>query len=123
MQWLDLPKARPQGGERVLRELRAFSLRTCLGAVRRLTWRTALPYRLTFDMTATRIQPMTILEGRASGDGSRRQHEHGRECSRDVRDRAHETLSDCRFVPKSIGNVSTLSERTGRARATKLIIR
>jgi uncharacterized protein YndB with AHSA1/START domain len=39
-----------------------------LGAVRRLTWRTALPYRLTFDMTATRIQPMTILEGRASGE-------------------------------------------------------
>jgi hypothetical protein len=39
-----------------------------IGAVRRFTWRTALPYALTFDMTATRIEPMTMLEGRASGE-------------------------------------------------------
>jgi len=39
-----------------------------VGAVRRMTWRTALPYTLTFDMRMTRIEPMTLIEGRAEGE-------------------------------------------------------
>lgn len=39
-----------------------------LGAVRAFTWRTALPYELTFAMTVTRMEPTHILEGRASGE-------------------------------------------------------
>ena len=38
------------------------------GAVRRMTWRTALPYTLTFDMKSTRVEPMTVIEGRALGE-------------------------------------------------------
>lgn len=38
-----------------------------IGAVRRFTWTTALPYTITFDMEATRIEPMRLLEGRARG--------------------------------------------------------
>ena len=39
-----------------------------IGAVRRMTWRTALPYTLSFDMTMTRVEPMTLIEGRAEGE-------------------------------------------------------
>jgi len=39
-----------------------------VGATRRITWRTALPYEITFDMRATRIEPMSLLERRASGE-------------------------------------------------------
>src|SRR5947209_2062707 len=39
-----------------------------LGAVHRITWKTALPYQLTFDTRMTRIEPMSIIEGRASGE-------------------------------------------------------
>jgi uncharacterized protein YndB with AHSA1/START domain len=39
-----------------------------VGAVRRFTWGTALPYTVIFDMTATRIEPMRCLEGRARGE-------------------------------------------------------
>lgn len=39
-----------------------------VGAVRRFTWATALPYNLSFEMTATRIEPMTVIEGRARGE-------------------------------------------------------
>jgi len=39
-----------------------------VGAVRRFTWRTALPYTLTFDMRTTRVEPKTIIEGRAVGE-------------------------------------------------------
>src|SRR5690348_13639065 len=39
-----------------------------VGAVRRMTWRTALPYTLTFDMRMTRIEPMALIEGRAEGE-------------------------------------------------------
>jgi uncharacterized protein YndB with AHSA1/START domain len=39
-----------------------------IGARRRFTWRTALPYQITFDMTATRIEPLRTLEGRAEGE-------------------------------------------------------
>ena len=39
-----------------------------IGALRRLTWRTALPYSLTFDMRTTRVEPKTLIEGRAEGE-------------------------------------------------------
>lgn len=39
-----------------------------IGALRRLTWGTALPYDLTFNMRTTRVEPMTVIEGRASGE-------------------------------------------------------
>lgn len=41
---------------------------TGLGAVRRLTWRTALPYRIAFDVEVTRIDPMCLIEGQARGE-------------------------------------------------------
>jgi uncharacterized protein YndB with AHSA1/START domain len=42
--------------------------RTGVGARRRFTWGTALPYTLSLEMTATRIEPMSLLEGRAAGE-------------------------------------------------------
>jgi uncharacterized protein YndB with AHSA1/START domain len=39
-----------------------------LGAVRRITWATALPYTLTFDVEVTRVERPTCLEGRAFGE-------------------------------------------------------
>jgi uncharacterized protein YndB with AHSA1/START domain len=39
-----------------------------IGAVRRFTWATALPYTVSFDMEATRIEREHILEGRARGE-------------------------------------------------------
>jgi len=39
-----------------------------VGALRRITWATALPYTITFDVEATRIEPMRQLEGRATGE-------------------------------------------------------
>lgn len=39
-----------------------------IGGLRRFTWRGRLPYRLVFDVRVTRIVPLTVLEGRASGE-------------------------------------------------------
>jgi hypothetical protein len=39
-----------------------------VGALRRMTWRTALPYSLTFEMRTVRIEPMSVIEGRAEGE-------------------------------------------------------
>lgn len=39
-----------------------------LGAYRRFTWRTALPYRICFNMRVTRIEPLSVIEGRADGE-------------------------------------------------------
>jgi uncharacterized protein YndB with AHSA1/START domain len=39
-----------------------------VGAVRRFTWGTALPYTLSFEMTATKIDPMRLIEGEARGE-------------------------------------------------------
>jgi len=39
-----------------------------VGAVRRMTWRTAMPYTLTFTMRTTRVVPMTLIEGCAEGE-------------------------------------------------------
>lgn len=38
------------------------------GALRRITWRTALPYTLSLSMRVTRVEPMTLIEGRAEGE-------------------------------------------------------
>ncbi len=39
-----------------------------IGAVRRLTWTTALPYRLIIEMESSRIEPMSVIEGQARGE-------------------------------------------------------
>jgi hypothetical protein len=39
-----------------------------VGALRRMTWRTALPYSLTFDMRTVRVEAMDLIEGRAEGE-------------------------------------------------------
>ena len=39
-----------------------------LGAIKRFTWRGALPYHITFEMKATRIETHRVLEGEASGE-------------------------------------------------------
>ena len=39
-----------------------------VGTERRMTWGTALPYSLAFDMRATRVEPMSVIEGVASGE-------------------------------------------------------
>jgi hypothetical protein len=42
--------------------------RSGIGAIRRFTWKSRLPYRLTFDMRTTRVEPMFLIEGTASGE-------------------------------------------------------
>lgn len=49
-------------------ELREPGAPDGLHSLRRFTWRGRLPYRLTFDVRVTRIVPLTLLEGRASGE-------------------------------------------------------
>ena len=39
-----------------------------IGAYRRLTWRTALPYAVVFSMRTVRIEPLSIIEGKADGE-------------------------------------------------------
>lgn len=39
-----------------------------LGALHRYTWKSALPYRLAFEMRVTRVEEPRRLEGRASGE-------------------------------------------------------
>jgi uncharacterized protein YndB with AHSA1/START domain len=39
-----------------------------VGSVRRYTWKSKLPYRLSFDMRTTRIEPPHVLEGIATGE-------------------------------------------------------
>lgn len=39
-----------------------------VGAYRRMTWRTALPYRITFNMRTTRVERHALIEGRADGE-------------------------------------------------------
>lgn len=43
-----------------------------IGAYRRMTWRSALPYELTFHMRTTRIEPQRRIEGVADGELSGR---------------------------------------------------
>ena len=69
-----------------------------LGSIHRITWKTALPYQLTFDTRMTRIEPMSI---RASLRRARRSRpldlEAGRQgnpCSIRLKRRGHETLDE-----------------------------
>jgi len=39
-----------------------------VGSVRRYTWKSKLPYRLSFDMQTIRIEPPLLLEGVAMGE-------------------------------------------------------
>ncbi len=39
-----------------------------VGSVRRFTWKSRLPYRLTFDMTITRVEPHSLIESTAEGE-------------------------------------------------------
>lgn len=39
-----------------------------IGARREYVWKSWLPYRLTFTMETTRIEPQTLIEGRAAGE-------------------------------------------------------
>jgi hypothetical protein len=55
-----------QGVERV--ELLRAGDERGVGSVRRTTWRSRLPYTLTFDAEVVRVEPMTLLEVRASGE-------------------------------------------------------
>ena len=38
-----------------------------VGALHRYTWKGVLPYRLTFDVRVTRIEPQALLEGSVTG--------------------------------------------------------
>lgn len=42
------------------------------GSIRRYTWKSMLPYRLTFDMETVRVEPMIVIEGIAQGELSGR---------------------------------------------------
>ena len=39
-----------------------------IGARHRLTWRSKLPYTLSFETEVVRVEPMSLIEGRASGE-------------------------------------------------------
>lgn len=39
-----------------------------VGSIRRYTWKTKLPYRLIFDIETLKVEPMTYLEGKSSGE-------------------------------------------------------
>ena len=39
-----------------------------VGALMRYTWKSKLPYRLVFEMETTRVEPISIIEGRAIGE-------------------------------------------------------
>ena len=39
-----------------------------VGALRRYTWKSRLPYRLAFEMRLTRVEPQSIIEGEAVGE-------------------------------------------------------
>jgi hypothetical protein len=39
-----------------------------VGDVNRFSWRSVLPYTLVFDMQVTRVEPLRLIEGRATGE-------------------------------------------------------
>jgi uncharacterized protein YndB with AHSA1/START domain len=43
-----------------------------VGGVRRYTWKSRLPYRLSFDMRLARVEPLSVIEGEAFGELSGR---------------------------------------------------
>jgi uncharacterized protein YndB with AHSA1/START domain len=66
---LTTPEDWPQWWKAVKRvELLEKGDETGIGSLRRMTWATALPYALSFDMRTTKIEPKTLIEGQASGE-------------------------------------------------------
>jgi hypothetical protein len=63
--WEDWPDWWP-GVERVV-ELEPGDAQR-VGRLSRHTWKSRLPYRLTFDVRVTRVEPPVVLEGAASGE-------------------------------------------------------
>jgi polyketide cyclase/dehydrase/lipid transport protein len=49
-------------------ELLASGDEVGIGEVNRFSWRSVLPYTLAFDMEVTRVDPLRLLEGRATGE-------------------------------------------------------
>jgi uncharacterized protein YndB with AHSA1/START domain len=49
-------------------EVRPATDRGGIGTVRRYTFKGSLPYTLSFDMTVERVEPPTVLAGRATGE-------------------------------------------------------
>jgi hypothetical protein len=39
-----------------------------IGSLRRYTWKSRLPYKLTFDMKLVRVEPLSLIEGEALGE-------------------------------------------------------
>jgi hypothetical protein len=39
-----------------------------VGSVHRYIWKSRLPYRLTFEMETVRVEPMSLIEGMATGE-------------------------------------------------------
>lgn len=39
-----------------------------VGAIHRYTWKSRLPYHLIFEMQTTRVEPISLIEGRAIGE-------------------------------------------------------
>jgi hypothetical protein len=39
-----------------------------VGSLRRFTWKSKLPYRLSFEMETTRVEPLSLIEGVARGE-------------------------------------------------------
>jgi hypothetical protein len=39
-----------------------------IGSIYRYTWKSKLPYRLKFDMELTRVEPLSLIEGKAIGE-------------------------------------------------------
>ena len=69
-QELNAPEIWPQwwrGVERV-ELVRMGSDELGRGAVRRYVWRSRLPYRLTFTMETTRVEPFSRIDGQARGE-------------------------------------------------------
>lgn len=56
-----------KGVERV-REIRPATGPHSVGTLQRFTWKSALPYRLTFDMTVTRVELFFRIESTAAGE-------------------------------------------------------
>lgn len=49
-------------------EMRKGSDERGVGSVHRYTWKSTLPYRLSFDMETIRVEPPLLLEGIATGE-------------------------------------------------------
>ena len=53
---------------KAVEEVRPATDRVGIGTVRRYTFKGSLPYTLSFDMTVERVEPPTVLAGRATGE-------------------------------------------------------